>query len=73
MGAKTKAEVVEYAKEHNLEEKLTNAVNEAIMSGSPDPLGVIAALLQKESAKTAAAVDYALVREEMGRAASPAC
>ena len=64
MGAKSKAEVTEYAKEHSIEEKLTAAVNEAIMSNSPDPLGVIARLLQKESAAKGV-VDYDQVRDEI--------
>jgi len=64
MGAKTKAEVVEYASKHTIEEKLTAAVNEAILSNSPDPLGVIAAILQRESAARGA-VDYDLVRNEI--------
>lgn len=61
---KTKAEVQEYAKSHNIEEKLTAAVNQAIAAGSPDPLSLIAQLLQ-QSSKRSDVVDYEAVKLEL--------
>jgi len=64
MGAKSKGEVQAYAKEHSIEEKLTAAVNQAIMAGGANPLAMIAQLLQKEAYESGP-VDYSLVRDEI--------
>ena len=63
MAPKTKAEVQEYAASHGLEEKLSSAVNEAIASGSPDPLAYIAQLLGQSASKDV--VDFTAVRREL--------
>ena len=60
---KSKAEVQDYAKSHNLEEKLSTAVNAPIASGSPDPIAYIAQLLSQQTSSTL--VDYAAVRAEL--------
>ena len=46
---KSKAEVEAYASTHQLESRLSAAVNAAIAADSPDPLAYIAALLSSES------------------------
>lgn len=60
---KTKEEVQSYALSHNLEERLSAAVNKAIAAGSPDPMSYIASLLSAEASKDV--VDYSAVRREL--------
>jgi len=60
---RTKTEVAEYAAAHNLEARLSTAVNKAIAAGSVDPLAYIATLLAAEASKEV--VDYAAVKREL--------
>ena len=62
---RTKAEVQAYASEHGLESRLTEAVNYAISTGSPDPMALIASLLSKQSKAAEGVVDYEAVRNEL--------
>ena len=63
---KSKEEVTKYATMHNLEERLSAAVNAAIAAGSPDPIAHIASLLTGEASKDV--VDYAAVKREVNAA-----
>ena len=62
----TRETVSNYARKYNLEEQLSEAVNAAIKSASPDPLGFISSKLAAMSASLgSSAVDYSAVREEL--------
>jgi hypothetical protein len=62
MPKKTKEEVKAYASEHKLEQKLSEAVNAAVQSDSPDPVAFIASLLSRKASDKG---DYDAVREEL--------
>ena len=62
-GPKSKEEVTAYATSHNLEARLSAAVNKAIAAASPDPIAYIASLLAGEASTEV--VDYAAVRKEL--------
>ena len=62
---RTKAEVTAYALKHQLEEKLSSAVNAAVAADTVNPMAFIAQLLTE--APCAEAVDYAAVRKELAR------
>ena len=58
--AQRKMEVEEYVALHNLETRLTDVVNQAIASGSPNPLAFIADLLTRNAVSQSASLTLLL-------------